>query len=227
MKKIKISPSLMCSDFLDLKKDLDIFTANDIDFLHIDIMDGHYVPNFTLGVDFCKAVSSYSDIPLDIHLMIENVDSYIPSFSFKKNSIISIHPEASYHPLRSIQLIKDGGLKAGIAIDPSISLEEVKYLLSDLDMICIMTVNPGYSGQKLIKQTIQKIKEFSKYLEFMDLDIGIEVDGNVSWDNIPKMLEAGADVLVAGTSSIFSKDEDIEDNIVKFKNLLSDLSVKG
>lgn len=226
MKKIKISPSLMCSDFLELKKDLDIFRANDINFLHIDIMDGHYVPNFTLGVDFCKTVSSYSHIPLDIHFMIENVDRYIPSFSFSKNSVLSIHPEVSYHPLRSIQLIKDSGLKAGIALDPSISLEEVKYLLPDLDMICIMTVNPGYSGQKLIPQTIQKIKEFSNYLKSMDLNIDIEVDGNVSWNNIPKMVEAGADILVAGTSSIFSKNEDLSDNIEKLKNLLSDLSAK-
>ena len=226
MKKIKISPSLMCSDFLVLKKDLGIFKANDISFLHIDIMDGHYVPNFTLGVDFCKAVSSYSDIPLDIHLMIENVDNYIPSFSFNKSSIISIHPEVSYHPLRSIQLIKDNGLKAGIAIDPSISLEEVKYLLSDLDMICIMTVNPGYSGQKLITQTIQKIEEFSKYLDLMNLNIDVEIDGNVSWGNIPKMVDAGADILVTGTSSIFSKDEDLADNIKKLKKLLSTLSAK-
>ena len=133
MKKIKISPSLMCADFLELKKDLDIFRANKIDLLHIDIMDGHYVPNFTLGVNFCKTVSAYSDIPLDIHLMIENVDTYIPSFSFNKNSIISIHPEVSYHPLRSIQLIKDNGLKAGIAVDPSISLEEVKYQMLNVN----------------------------------------------------------------------------------------------
>jgi len=226
MKKIKIAPSLMCSEFLELKKDLDIFEISNIDFLHIDIMDGHYVPNFTLGVDFCKAVSSYSDIPLDIHLMIENIDDHIPSFSFSKSSIISIHPEVSYHPLRSIQLIKDNGLKAGIAVDPSISLEEVKYLLQDLDMVCIMTVNPGYSGQKLIKQTLKKIEEFSKYLELMNLNIDIEVDGNVSWDNIPKMVNAGADILVAGTSSIFSDDKDLADNIKKLKKLLSDLSAK-
>jgi ribulose-phosphate 3-epimerase len=226
MKKIKISPSLMCSDFLEIKKDLDVFEANKIDFLHIDIMDGHYVPNFTLGVDFCKAVSSYSDIPLDIHLMIENVDAYIPSFSFSKSTILSIHPEVSYHPLRSIQLIKDNGLKAGIAVDPSVSLEEVKYLLPDLDMVCIMTVNPGYSGQKLIPQSIQKIKEFSQYLESIGSNIDIEVDGNVSWDNIPKMVDAGADILVAGTSSIFTNDGNLAGNIRKLNKLLAELSAK-
>jgi len=173
MKKIKISPSLMCSDILELKKDLDIFRGSSIDYLHIDIMDGHYVPNFTLGIDFCRRVLSYSNIPLDIHLMIENVDYFIPHFSSCKNSVISIHPEVSYHPLRSIQLIKEIGLKAGIAIDPSISLEEVKYLLPDLDMVCIMTVNPGYSGQKLVPQTLKKIEEFSRYLDLTGLDIDI------------------------------------------------------
>ncbi len=223
MKNIKISPSLMCSNLLELKKDLDIFQNNGIDFLHIDVMDGHYVPNFTFGVDFCKVVSSYSNIPLDIHLMIENVDNYISSFSFCRKSIISIHPEVSYHPLRSLQLIKDKGLKAGIAIEPSISLEEVKYLIPDIDMVCIMTVNPGYSSQKIVPQTIGKIEEFSKYLDSVNLDIDIEVDGNVSWDNIPKMIYAGANMLVAGSSSIFSKQQCLEDNIKKLKDLISEL----
>ena len=224
MKKIKISPSLMCSDILELKKDLDIFKESGINYLHIDIMDGHYVPNFTLGIDFCRKVSSYSGIPLDIHLMIENVDSFIPNFSSCKNSVISIHPEVSYHPLRSIQLIKDNGLKASIAVDPSISLEQVKYLLPDLDMVCIMTVNPGYSGQKLVAQTIKKIEEFSSYLDSNGLDMDIEVDGNVSWENIPRMISAGANILVAGTSSLFSGKKHLKDNIKKMKTLISKLS---
>jgi len=224
MKKIKISPSLMCSDILELKKDLDIFRGSSIDYLHIDIMDGHYVPNFTLGIDFCRRVLSYSNIPLDIHLMIENVDYFIPHFSSCKNSVISIHPEVSYHPLRSIQLIKEIGLKAGIAIDPSISLEEVKYLLPDLDMVCIMTVNPGYSGQKLVPQTLKKIEEFSRYLDLTGLDIDIEVDGNVSWENIPRMISAGANILVVGTSSVYSGKNNLRGNIEKIKTLISRLS---
>ena len=221
MGKVKISPSLMCADFLELKKDLDILQENGVDYLHIDVMDGHYVPNFTLGIDFCKAVASYSNIPLDIHLMIENVDLFIPYFSFSTDSIIAIHPEASYHPLRSIQLIKEKGLKAGIAIDPVMSLEQVKYMLPDVDMVCIMAVNPGYAGQKIIPQCLEKIKDFSKYFHSTGLDIDIEVDGNVSWENIPKIIDAGANILVVGTSSLFSKERSIEDNIQKLKALIS------
>lgn len=223
MRKIKISPSLMCANLIELKKDLDIFEENSIDFLHIDIMDGHYVPNFTLGIDFCKAVDSYSRIPLDIHLMIENVDNYIPVFSKLSNAVITIHPEVSYHPLRSIQLIKDCGVKAGIAVDPSLSVEHIKCLISELDMVCIMTVNPGYSGQKVIPRAIAKIKELSDYLDSEGLDIDIEVDGSVSWENIPIMTGAGANVLVVGTSSIFSKGASLTENIKKLKSLISGL----
>ncbi len=224
MSEIKISPSLMCADLLDLKKDLGIFEKNDIDLFHIDIMDGHYVPNFTLGIDFCKAVSSYSSIPLDIHLMIEEVDRHIPVFSALKNSIITIHPEVSYHPQKSIQLIKESGAKAGIAVDPSMSLEQVKYLIDDIDMVCIMTVNPGYAGQKIIPGCINKIREFKDYLDLKGTDIDIEVDGNVSWENIPDMIHAGANVLVAGTSSVFSKDGNLDENIKKFKSLISEIT---
>jgi ribulose-phosphate 3-epimerase len=223
MRKIKISPSLICADLIELKKDLDIFEENSIDFLHIDIMDGHYVPNFALGIDFCKAVNSYSRIPLDIHLMIENVDNYIPVFSKLSNAVITIHPEVSYHPLRSIQLIKDCGVKAGIAVDPSLSVEHIKCLISELDMVCIMTVNPGYSGQKVIPGAIAKIKELSDYLDSEGLDVDIGVDGNVSWENIPLMTGAGANFLVVGTSSIFSKGASLTENIKKLKSLISGL----
>lgn len=225
MKKVKLSPSLMCSNLLELKKDLDIFKHSDVDYLHIDIMDGHYVPNFTLGLDFCKVVSSYVDIPLDIHLMIENVDNYIPLFAGFKNAIVTIHPEVSYHPLRSIQLIKDYGAKAGIAIDPCVSLEQIRYLLADINMVCLMTVNPGYSGQRLIPQTMLKIKEFSDYFKLKGLKIDIEVDGNVSWENIPKMIISGANILVTGSSSVFCKKESLEDNIKKLKILISELAI--
>jgi len=186
-------------------------------------MDGHYVPNLTFGINFCKAVYSYSKIPLDIHLMIENVDNYIPLFSKFKDAIVTIHPEVSYHPIRSIQLIKDCGAKAGIAIDPWLSLEQIKYLLADLNMVCIMTVNPGYSGQKIIPQTITKIKEFSDYFNSKSLEIDIEVDGNVSWENIPKIVTYGANILVVGSSSVFSKEESLDKNIKKLKSLITEL----
>jgi ribulose-phosphate 3-epimerase len=222
MGRLKISPSMMCADFIHLGADLDLFKESGIDYLHIDVMDGHYVPNFTLGPDYCRALAAYSDIPLDIHLMIENADSYVPVFSEFKNSVISFHPECIYHPLRTVQFIKSFGVRAGIAIDPVTPLESIKYMLPDIDLICIMAVSPGYSGQKLIPQAIGKIQEISRYIKERGYQIEIEVDGNVSWENIPKMLQAGAEVLVAGTSSIFKQKEGLQFSIEKLKSMLVD-----
>jgi ribulose-phosphate 3-epimerase len=211
----------MCADLLDMKKDLDIFVEQGIDYLHIDVMDGHYVPNFTLGVDFCRAISSYTRIPLDIHLMIENPDRFIPDFTQFKNAVITFHPETSAHPLRTLQLIKSHGIRAGVALDPALSVGVLKYLLPDLDMVCVMTVNPGYAGQKLVPQAIGKIKEVVEYVGASNFSPEIEVDGNVSWQNIPLMLDAGAHVFVAGTSSLFEKGKDLKENVVRFRSILS------
>jgi ribulose-phosphate 3-epimerase len=220
-KRIKIAPSMMCADFLNLKTQLELFEKMGLDYLHVDIMDGHYVPNFTLGPDFCRALDRGSSIPLDIHLMTEDVDSYVPAFAGFEGAVVSFHPEVSYHPIRTIQLIKSYGARAGIALDPSVGLEQIKYLLPDISLICVMTVNPGYAGQVLIPQTLPKIKELAGYIAGQGLHIELEVDGNVSWQNIPVMLEAGADVLVAGSSSIFKAGGDLEKNILRMKNLIN------
>ena len=219
---VKLAPSIMCADFLDLKSQIDVFADEKIDFLHIDIMDGHYVPNFTLGPGFCEALSRYSPIPLDIHLMIENVDMYIPAFSRLGNPVICIHPEAGYHPLRSIGYLKSHGAVPGIAIDPATPIESIKYILPDIKQVCVMAVNPGYSGQSLIPQTIDKIHDLSRYLAEQHLDIDIEVDGNVSWRHIPAMVEAGASILVLGTSSLFDGDGSLKENIGRLRTLLAD-----
>jgi len=223
---IAIAPSMMCADFINLKHDLDVFAQYGIRYLHIDIMDGHYVPNVTLGPDFCKSLAGYSHIPLDVHLMIEPVDAFIPRFAVFRNTLITFHPEAVYHPLRSIQLIRDKAAVPGIAIDPATPLEAVRYLLPHVDVLCIMTVNPGYSGQALIPGMIDKIREAAEWIREHNLSVKIEVDGNVSWENIPPMVQAGADILVAGTSSLFDGKADLASNIDTMNALLRDISVQ-
>ena len=235
-KTIKISPSMMCADMLHLENELDLFAETGIDYLHMDIMDGHYVPNFTLGPGFCKMLAENSPIPLDIHLMIENVDKFIPVFSEAAlagrerfpdketktaGTIITFHPEAEYHPIRQLHLIKSFGIRGGLALDPATPLETLKYLLPHADMLLLMTVNPGYSGQKLVPGMIEKIAEIDEYCRKEKLSVEIEVDGNVSWENIPKMIAAGAETLVAGTSSLFDKNMDRRSASRKLRSLIS------
>jgi ribulose-phosphate 3-epimerase len=221
MAKGKISPSMMCADFINLKEVLDIFAEEAIDYLHIDIMDGHYVPNFTLGVDFCRALSRYSSIPLDIHLMVNNPDEHIEAFSSFSSALYCIHPETSPNPLHTVHRIRESGLRPGLTLKPEIPLASVAGLLPHIDLLNIMTVHPGYSGQPLIPGTIDKIAGASAWIGKEGLQVEIEVDGNVSWENLPKMLAAGADVFVAGTSSVFQKDGDLRANIRRFRALMT------
>jgi ribulose-phosphate 3-epimerase len=217
----KIAPSMMCADFLDLKRVVDIFIEEQIDYLHIDIMDGHYAPNFTLGIGFCKSLYEYTDIPLDIHLMIDNPDEHIDTFSPFTGSVLSFHPEISPQPSATLQRIKDSGLRPGLVLKPDLPLEWVKPFLSGVEFLNVMTVHPGYAGQSLVPGTIEKLAEVVAWVERAGLHVEIEVDGNVSWKNIPKMFDAGAMVFVAGTSSIFSGHGSLQANIGHFRQLLS------
>ena len=196
---------MMCADFLNMKEELELFREFRVDYLHIDIMDGHYVPNLTLGIDFARALHTYSGIPLDFHLMVDNPDQMLDIFTGIKNSIVTIHPETTWHPDRTLRKIRESGCIPGLAIDPAMPIEQFRHLYPLIDIILIMSVNPGYAGQNMIPYVFDKIRELKNYLNQNKLEADIEIDGNVSWNHIPNLIDAGANVLVAGTSSLFDK----------------------
>lgn len=209
-----ISPSMMCVDFSDLKETIRTFERKDIDFLHIDIMDGEFVPNFTLGVDFCNKIREMTHIPLDLHLMIEKPENKLDWFAPCEGEILSVHAESTAHLQRVLTKIHSFHAKAYVALNPATSISVLENILDDLDGVLVMTVNPGFAGQKLVNSTIPKITRLRDFLDSRGYEhISIEVDGNVSFENAAVMRAAGADVFVAGSSSVFSKDAHVENNI--------------
>lgn len=219
--KNKISPSIMCADFLQLEQYIKAFEICNVDMIHVDIMDGCFVPNYTLGTDFIKKLKSSTDIPLDIHLMIEQPESKLEWFEFGEKDYVSIHIEATAHVNKAINIIKSKGAKSVIAINPGTPICMAGDVLDDADAILLMTVNPGFAGQSLVTSTLNKIRKLRKYLDETGRgNTEIEVDGNVSFENAKLMKEAGANIFVAGTSSVFSNAGNIYDNISKLKNIL-------
>lgn len=217
----KISPSLMCADFLHLGDELKALEKYGIEYLHVDIMDGVFVSNYTLGTDFIKKIHRATDIPLDIHLMIEHPDTKLDWFEFKEGDYVSVHYEACTHVQAVLSNIHKRGAKTMLALNPGTPLCVLEDLLPDLDAVLIMTVNPGFAGQKLVPQTLDKIKRLRRMLDENGYEhIEIECDGNVSFENAEKMSDAGANIFVAGTSSIYSKEASFEENIKKFREVI-------
>jgi len=214
---------MMCADFLHLEDEVRILEAHKIEWLHIDIMDGHYVPNFTLGIDYCRALAGATKIPLDVHLMIEQPDRHIEPFCAIPCTRLTFHPETVRQPVRLIERIRELGGSPGIALDPGQTVDQFRHLISLTDQVLVMTVSPGYAGQKLIPHCLDKISEVRDFIQQVKLAIDIEVDGNVSWKNIPKMVEAGANILVAGTSSIFEKHRPRQESLRELLTLLQKL----
>lgn len=220
--KNQISPSLMCADFTRLSEELRKLEAGNIEYLHIDIMDGVFVPNFTLGTDFVKLLHRETTIPLDIHMMVTEPGDKLSWFEIKEGDYVSVHYEACTHIQRVLSTIKERGGKTMLALNPGTPLSVLDELLPDLDAVLIMTVNPGFAGQKLIPGTLDKIRRCRALLDERGYsNIEIECDGNVSFENAKKMKEAGANIFVAGTSSIYSKAGTMEENLKKLREAIS------
>lgn len=198
---IRISPSILSADFAKLGEEVRAVDAAGADYIHIDVMDGHFVPNLTIGPGVVKALRPHSAKPFDVHLMISPVDNFVRDFAEAGADIITVHPEAGPHLHRTIQLIKSCGKKAGVALNPATPLSVVDHILGDIDLVLVMTVNPGFGGQAFIGPQIDKIKALRKAITDIGKKIDLEVDGGIDANTARQVIAAGADVLVAGTAT--------------------------
>ena len=208
---IKLAPSILSADFARLLEDVKKVEKAGCEYLHIDVMDGHFVPNITLGPAIVKSLRRDVNMVFDTHLMIENPDQYIKEFVDAGCDIIVVHQEACRHLHRTIQNIKSYNVKVGVALNPATSIESIKHIIEDVDMVLIMTVNPGFGGQSFIESMLEKIKELKQLIDDKNLNVDIQVDGGIKPDNIHKVVEAGANIIVAG-SAIFNS-ENIEETV--------------
>lgn len=218
-----IAPSILSADFARLGEEVDAVLNAGADVVHFDVMDNHYVPNLTIGPMVCKALRNYGiTAPIDVHLMVDPVDQLIGDFADAGADWITFHPEASCHVDRSLQLIRDAGCKSGLVLNPAVGLEQVKHVLDKVDMILLMSVNPGFGGQKFIPSILDKLSEARALIDSSGFDIRLEIDGGVTTNNIREIAEAGADTFVAG-SAIYGA-EDYQQAIDAMRKELSQVS---
>ncbi|KFG88448.1 Ribulose-phosphate 3-epimerase [Sphingobium herbicidovorans NBRC 16415] len=214
---ILISPSILSADFARLGEEVRAIDEAGCDWIHIDVMDGHFVPNITIGPGVVKALRSHSKKPFDVHLMISPVDQYLDAFAQAGADILTVHPEAGPHIHRSIQHIKSLGVQAGVVLNPGTPAKMLDYLIDDVDLILVMSVNPGFGGQSFIENQLRKIEAIRKMIDKSGRDIRLQVDGGIDFNTAPRAIEAGADVLVAGTATFRGGPAAYADNIRKLK----------
>jgi ribulose-phosphate 3-epimerase len=216
-RKVRIAPSILSADFARLGDELKAMTAAGADYLHIDVMDGHFVPNLTIGPVVVKALRSFSTLPFDVHLMISPVDPYVRDFADAGADIITVHPEAGPHLHRTIQLIKASGKKVGVSLNPATPVDLVDPVLGDIDLVLVMSVNPGFGGQSFIQSQLDKIRSLRQRIDATGRAIELEVDGGINHETARQAVEAGADVLVAGTASFTGGPSAYAENIRRLR----------
>lgn len=218
---VKLAPSILSADFSCLGEETERIRRGGADLIHVDVMDGHFVPNISFGAAVMKSLLGKTDIPFDVHLMIEDPDKYIDDFVTENTEYITVHAEACTHINRTLQHIKSKGVKAGVALNPGTPLSVLDYVLEDADMILVMSVNPGFGGQKFIPSVLRKASELVKLREERNLDFEIEIDGGANLDNLKQITDAGVSIVVAG-SSVFKAD-DIEKRTAEFTDMLHNI----
>ena len=215
---MKLAPSILSADFANLLGDVKKIEEGGADYIHVDVMDGHFVPNISFGAPVMKCLNGKTSLPYDVHLMIENPDAYIKDFVTPQTEFITVHQEACRHLHRTIQNIKAQGIKAGVSINPATPVSTLSCILADVDLVLIMSVNPGFGGQSFIDSTVDKVRELAQIKKEKNLDFAIEIDGGVTLDNAAMLAEAGVEIAVAG-SAVF-KASDVASTVKKFKEIV-------
>ncbi len=216
-RRVKIAPSILSADFARLGEEIRALGAAGADYVHIDVMDGHFVPNLTIGPSVVKALRPHTTLPFDVHLMISPVDAFIPAFAEAGADIITVHPEAGPHVHRTVQLIKSLGKKAGISLNPGTPVEAVDNVIGDIDLVLVMSVNPGFGGQSFIASQLPKIAALRKRIDAAKRAIDLEVDGGINAETARAAIAAGADVLVAGTATFTGGSAAYAANIARLR----------